>query len=60
MDSLCVMSLYSHWHYGIPYGAMIDEPGSGDIIKLIQLINILTTWVLWPEGQSEVKEKMLM
>lgn len=37
------LSLYSCQHYGIPYEGVIDEPYSGDIIKLIQLINILTT-----------------
>lgn len=34
---------------------MIDDSSYGDIIKLIQLINILTTWALWSERQKEGK-----
>lgn len=48
-------SLHSCQHYSSAYEAMIDESSYGDIIKLIQLINILTTWALWSEQQKEGK-----
>lgn len=47
------VSLYSYKCCSNPYEAVIDEPCNGDIIKLIPLIKILTTWVFWSEGQRD-------
>lgn len=38
-----VVSLYSRLNCGFPNETMIKGPCYGDIIKVIQLINILTT-----------------
>jgi len=55
---MALFALRSHLcqHYSIPYKAMIDEPRNSGIIKLILLIKILTTWVLWSEGQRDGKD----
>lgn len=44
-------------HCSIPHDRLIYEPSSGGIIKVIQLINILTTWARWLEGQREEEER---
>lgn len=47
-----VLSLHS-CRCSVLYDAMIDEPFYDDIIKLIIPVKLLTTWVLWSEGQRD-------